>query len=128
MARSHWILPRADSTCGKVFHPDRRTAEGHRIALKFWNQATGRNREGYQLVVYRCKRCCGFHLSNKKIEPKPDPIVSFTLPCEPEQNWQEPSPAVEESADPPGNHLGRWDDADRLNHSQEDWNHRITWE
>ena len=30
MARSDWILPRADAACGKVFHPDRQSVEGYR--------------------------------------------------------------------------------------------------
>ena len=38
MARNQLILPRADSGCGKAFYNDRRTADGHRIALEFWKQ------------------------------------------------------------------------------------------
>jgi hypothetical protein len=68
MARDQLILPRADSGCGKAFYNDRRTADGHRIALEFWNKATGSSREGYQLSVYRCKRCGGFHIGQKRIE------------------------------------------------------------
>jgi hypothetical protein len=68
MAKAHLILPRPDSRCGKVFYDDRRAAEGHRIALDFWNRATGRVRQGYQLAVYRCKRCGGFHISQLPIE------------------------------------------------------------
>jgi hypothetical protein len=71
MARSDWILPRADAACGKVFHADRRSAEGYRIALEFWNQATGRTHEGYRLGAYRCKRCGGFHVSRKKLRSQP---------------------------------------------------------
>jgi hypothetical protein len=67
MARSQWIIPRADSACGRVFHPDRKTAEGHRIALEFWIQATGRAREGRRLVAYRCGRCGGFHIASRKV-------------------------------------------------------------
>ena len=67
MSREELILPRADSECGKVFHSDRRTANGHRIALAFWNRATGHIREGYQLAVYRCSRCGGFHIGQKRI-------------------------------------------------------------
>jgi hypothetical protein len=67
MARPQLILPRADSGCGKVFYHDRRIADGHRIALEFWNQATGRGRGGYRLAVYRCKRCGGFHIGQKRI-------------------------------------------------------------
>jgi len=68
MARNQLILPRADSGCGKAFYNDRRTADGHRIALEFWNKATGCTREGYQLSVYRCKRCGGFHIGQRRIE------------------------------------------------------------
>jgi hypothetical protein len=71
MARSDWILPRADVACGRVFHADRRTAEGYRIAMEFWNQATGRTRAGYRLGAYRCKRCGGFHVSRRKIKIQP---------------------------------------------------------
>jgi hypothetical protein len=68
MANAKLILPRPDSRCGKVFYDDRRAAEGHRIALDFWNRATGRGREGYHLAVYRCKRCGGFHIGQIRIE------------------------------------------------------------
>jgi hypothetical protein len=68
MARNQVILPRADAACGKAFYNDRRTADGHRIALEFWNKATGCTREGYQLAVYRCKRCGGFHIGQRRIE------------------------------------------------------------
>jgi hypothetical protein len=70
MARDQLILPRADSGCGKVFYEDRRTADGHRIALEFWNRATGYTREGYQLSVYRCNRCGGFHIGQRRIEKR----------------------------------------------------------
>jgi hypothetical protein len=68
MARSDWILPRADSACGKTFHADRRSAEGHRVALEFWNQATGRISSRSSLATYRCKRCGGFHVGRKRTE------------------------------------------------------------
>ena len=74
MARSDWILPRADATCGKVFHRDRQTAEGYRIALEFWNQATGRTREDQRLVSYRCKRCGGFHVARKRTPAVPNGV------------------------------------------------------
>jgi len=90
MARSQWIMPRADSACGKVFHADRRTAEGHRIALELWNQATGHIREGYRLVAYRCGRCGGFHIASRKVEPKAAPIAASTRPYEMEQDWANP--------------------------------------
>jgi hypothetical protein len=65
------ILPRADSACGKVFFSDRRTADGHRIALEIWNQATGRIREGHRLAVYRCRRCMGFHIGYRPVDRRP---------------------------------------------------------
>ncbi len=65
MARSDWILPRADAACGKVFHADRQSAEGYRIGLQFWNQATGRCGPSDQLVTFRCRRCGGFHVGKK---------------------------------------------------------------
>jgi hypothetical protein len=68
MPKNQLILPRADSGCGKVFYDDRRSADGHRIALEFWNRATGCIRDGYQLTVHRCKRCGGFHISQCRIE------------------------------------------------------------
>jgi len=68
MVRSQVILPRADAGCGKVFYRNRRTADGHRIALEFWNQATGRVRVDCRLSVYRCKRCGGFHVGQKRVE------------------------------------------------------------
>lgn len=73
MARPQLILPRADATCGKTFFADRRTADGHRIALEVWDRATGRAREGYRLAVYRCKRCAGFHIGRKPIDQVPVP-------------------------------------------------------
>ena len=75
MANDQLILPRADSGCGKVFYSDRRTAEGHRIALEFWHRATGYTRPGYQLTVHRCQRCGGFHISHRRIE-KPILVLS----------------------------------------------------
>jgi hypothetical protein len=69
------ILPQADAACGKVFFSDRRTAEGHRIALEVWNRATGRGREGYRLTAYRCKRCAGYHLAQRPIDRIPPPIL-----------------------------------------------------
>ena len=71
MARTQLILPQADSACGKVFFSDRRTADGHRIALEVWNRATGRVREGYRLAVFRCRRCAGFHVGLRPIGEKP---------------------------------------------------------
>ena len=71
MPRSQLILPQADASCGKTFFPDRRTADGHRIALEVWNRATGRVREGYRLAVYRCKRCCGYHVGQRPIDRIP---------------------------------------------------------
>ena|SRR5579885_2985670 len=71
MARAQLILPQPDASCGKTFFPDRRTADGHRIALEVWNRATGRVREGYRLAVYRCKRCGGFHVGQRPIDRIP---------------------------------------------------------
>jgi hypothetical protein len=68
MAMPPLILPRPDSSCGKVFYFDRRAAEGHRIALGVWIRATGRVREGYRLAVFRCKRCGGFHIGQRRID------------------------------------------------------------
>ncbi len=70
MARSDWILPRADAACGKVFHPNRQSAEGHRIALELWVHATGCAQAGYRLATFRCKRCGGFHIGRKKARQK----------------------------------------------------------
>jgi hypothetical protein len=111
--KSRWITPCADSACGKVFHPDRRAAEGHRVARELWDQATGRSREGYQHVVYRCKRCCGFHLGRRKIVPKPAPFDSFGLMSEPEPSWSEASMEIEQSTDRVDPHQGRWADGER---------------
>jgi hypothetical protein len=77
MAHPSLILPKADSTCGKLFYGDRNSAEAHRIALEVWNRATGRLREGYRLAVCRCRRCGGFHISYRPIRSKP--VYSETL-------------------------------------------------
>ena len=68
MAMSQLILARRDAACGKVFHDNRRTAEEHRIALEIWNRATGRAKENCRLAVFHCKRCGGFHISQKRID------------------------------------------------------------
>ena len=84
MAKDQLILPRADSQCGKTFYNDRRVADGHRIALEFWNQATGHVRAGYQLEVHRCKRCGGFHVSQRRVEKRrflTSPPASDTAGC-----------------------------------------------
>jgi hypothetical protein len=79
MARSDWILPRADATCGKLFHPDRQSAEGYRIGLQFWNQATGRNRASNPLVTLRCRRCGGFHVARRSSKaPAVEKAPAFT--------------------------------------------------
>lgn len=80
MVWSQIILPRADVRCGKIFHKDRVSAQGHRVALEIWYQATGGAREGCQLAVRRCKRCGGFHISWKRESAgrpldQPDPRV-----------------------------------------------------
>ena len=71
MPRPQLILPQADASCGKTFFPDRRTADGHRIALEVWNRATGRVREGYRLAVFRCKRCYGYHVGQRPVDRIP---------------------------------------------------------
>lgn len=71
MSRHRLILPQADAACGKIFFPDRRTADGHRIGLEVWNRATGRGREGYRLTVHRCKRCGGYHVSQRPVDRLP---------------------------------------------------------
>jgi hypothetical protein len=68
MTKDQLILPRADSRCGKAFYSDPRVANSHRIALEFWNQATGSVRAGIHLIVHRCKRCGGFHISKRRVE------------------------------------------------------------
>src|SRR5271163_4629121 len=68
MAMSQLILACPDAACGKVFHENRRSAEEQRVALEIWNRATGRARENYRLVVFHCKRCGGFHISQKRID------------------------------------------------------------
>jgi hypothetical protein len=68
MARPQLILPIDDAGCGKAFYPDRRTADWHRIALEFWNQATGRVRPDCRLSVFRCRRCGGFHIGQRRVE------------------------------------------------------------
>ncbi len=92
MSRHHLILPQADASCGKIFFADRRTAEGHRIALEVWNRATGRVREGYGLAVRRCKRCGGFHVSLRPVERIPSQPLSIA-PAEMEhdepESWEE---------------------------------------
>ena len=90
MARSRWIVPRADAACGRVFHPDRKTAEGHRIALELWNQATGHTREGRRLAVYRCGRCGGFHIANRKVEPRTAQAGVYSMPYAAEHDWANP--------------------------------------
>ncbi len=69
MLESQVILPQADAECGKTFYRDRRTADWDRIALEFWNQANGRVSADYRLSVYRCRRCGGFHIGQKRLTP-----------------------------------------------------------
>jgi hypothetical protein len=92
MSRQHLILPQADPACGKIFFPDRRTADGHRIALEVWNWATGRVRDGYQLAVHRCKRCGGFHVSHlpvDRIRSHPQPIVEIEPELDEPESWDD---------------------------------------
>jgi hypothetical protein len=67
LARTRWITPRADAACRRPFHPDRPTAETHRVALALWYRATGDDAADPRLAVYRCKRCFGFHISRERI-------------------------------------------------------------
>jgi len=85
MNRSQLILPCADAACGKAFYHDRRTADQHRIALDFWNRATGHIRQGYRLAVYRCKRCGGFHIGQKRIKEQPAHTDAPRPPAD--ENW-----------------------------------------
>jgi hypothetical protein len=66
MAKVPLILAQPDSSCGKVFHTDRRAADEHRIVLEVWNRATGRKLDGYRLAVFQCTRCGGFHVGRKR--------------------------------------------------------------
>lgn len=76
MSRPQLILPQPDAACGKTFFANRQTAEGHRVALEVWDRATGRTRAGYRLVVYRCRRCAGFHIARRPV----DRIRTRTVP------------------------------------------------
>jgi hypothetical protein len=71
MAKNPLMFTRPETSCGKVFYPDRRAAEDHRIVLDVWNRATGGDREGYRLAVYQCVHCGGFHVGHKRIEKTP---------------------------------------------------------
>ena len=75
MAYPQVILPQADAACGKVFFPDRRTADGHRIALEVWNRATGRGREGYRLAVYPLQAMRGIPHRSEAHRPQSDPCL-----------------------------------------------------
>jgi hypothetical protein len=92
MQSDRLILPRADSGCGKAFYNDRRTAVWHRIALEFWKQATGGIREGYHLAVYRCRRCGGFHIGQKRIERLYIGRESLDLHPDPNHDQREAAP------------------------------------
>jgi hypothetical protein len=92
MSRLRLILPKADPACGRIFFPDRRTADGHRIALEVWYRATGRDREGYRLAAYRCKRCGGFHVglrSVDRIPSRPLPIAPATDRDDEQAPWDD---------------------------------------
>ncbi|MGP0069789.1 MAG: hypothetical protein ACLQGP_40085, partial [Isosphaeraceae bacterium] len=69
-----------DASCGKSFYSDRRSADGHRIAMEIWNRATGRAREGYRLAVVRCRRCGGFHIGQRPIDRRPRPAEPPRFP------------------------------------------------
>jgi hypothetical protein len=99
MSRNRLILPQADAACGKIFFPDRRTADGHRIALEVWNRATGRVREGHALAVHRCKRCGGFHVSLRPIDRiprRPQPVAAPELEAQDREwdGWGDEAPLV----------------------------------
>jgi hypothetical protein len=104
MPRPQLILPRADASCGKVFFADRRTADGHRIALEVWNRATGRVRDGYRLAVHRCKRCGGFHISHRPVDSLPiRPVPDTPDDLDGDEggtldNWGYAAPSVRECA------------------------------
>lgn len=107
MARPQLILPRADAACGRTFFADRRTADGHRIALEVWNRATGHDREGHRLAVFRCKRCGGFHVAQMSVErlasrqmPLPDPGIEV-------QSDHETVTEIDREESPP---VGNWGD------------------
>ncbi len=92
MLRHHLILPQADPACGKIFFPDRRTADGHRIAMEVWNRATGRVREGYRLAVHGCRRCGGYHVSLRpvdRIPAHPLPVLPPDAECDEQQPTDE---------------------------------------
>jgi hypothetical protein len=97
MAKPQLILPQADARCGRAFFPDRRTADGHRVALEVWNRATGRVREGYRLAAYRCKQCAGFHVAQRPIDRIPVRPVLFPAPDREEaslDDWEYEAPRV----------------------------------
>jgi hypothetical protein len=77
MVYSQIIRPRADAACGKVFYEERRTADEVRIVLDFWNRTVGRVRKGYHLSAYRCKRCGGFHIGQKRIKRQSTQLLSL---------------------------------------------------
>ena len=79
MARSDWIMPRAEKACGKVFLPSRKAAEEHRIALQYWVVATRHGRMDYRLTTYRCPQCGGFHIGRKKLRTSLSPLRSDCL-------------------------------------------------
>ena len=113
MARANWILPRADAACGKVFHPDRRSAEGYRIGLEFWNQATGRNRASGHLVTFRCRRCGGFHVARKSSKapavrelPAFPPLFDEAADAGFGSSEQEPAPALASGQEQAGGERG----------------------
>ncbi|MHB1560989.1 MAG: hypothetical protein ACYC61_26340 [Isosphaeraceae bacterium] len=94
------ILPQADAACGKTFFADRRTADDHRVGLEVWNRATGRERPGYRLSAYRCRRCGGFHLAQRPVPP-PRPTATPPAP-EPAAGEPEAVHAADRIADEAG--------------------------
>lgn len=69
------IQPMFDPACRRVFHPDRQGAQAHLVALEVWNRATSRDLRGRRLVVYRCPRCCGYHVAARFADAVPPPAV-----------------------------------------------------
>jgi hypothetical protein len=56
---------RHGSRCGKVGQSDRLTAEAVRIGLDIWNKATGADRKGVRVVIFRCKKCGKLHVGRQ---------------------------------------------------------------
>ena len=67
MARSNWIAPRPDAACGKVFLASHCTARRNIASpCSYGFSRHIRGKSEYRLVPYRCNRCGGFHIAQKK--------------------------------------------------------------